>query len=240
MTYFQEGSGIFYMVLAHRITLDPKNKQRTNLTKAAETARFAYNWTVTEWQKQYVTWKTNGSSKWPSQMSFRRRLKLYIRDDETNKLSTARTASFQVIEMEGINVKGVLKSGKLARSISGSDIFGTRLQMSGKTNIRGNVAGTSDQWLPSPTPYHGCSWKPLMLPVKDRLWTYETSHNRGVNAAINLENSTISHVTLSPTETAQEGKSSGNCRKMAVKPSPAKQEINRNSERVTTSRIAAV
>jgi transposase len=228
------------MVLAHRITLDPKNKQRTNLTKAAETARFAYNWTVTEWQKQYVTWKTNGSPKWPSQMSFRRRLKLHIRDDETHKLLTARTTPLQTIEMEGLNVKGVLKNGKLARPISDIDIFGTRPQMIEKTGIRGKVADTSGQWLSSPIPYHGCSWKHKRLPVKDRGWTCETGHNRGVNAAINLENSTISHVTVSPTETAQEGKSSGNCRKMAVKPSPAKQEINRNSERVTTSRIAAV
>ena len=38
------------MILAHRIQLDPNNKQRTYLAKASGVARFAYNWALAEWK----------------------------------------------------------------------------------------------------------------------------------------------------------------------------------------------
>ena len=41
------------MILAHSIRLDPNNLQATYFSKAAGTARFAYNWALSEWQKQY-------------------------------------------------------------------------------------------------------------------------------------------------------------------------------------------
>lgn len=41
------------MIRAHRIRLDPTNRQRTYFAKAAGTARFAYNWALAEWQRQY-------------------------------------------------------------------------------------------------------------------------------------------------------------------------------------------
>jgi putative transposase len=41
------------MILAHKIRLDPNNKQKTYFAKAAGTARFAYNWALNEWKKQY-------------------------------------------------------------------------------------------------------------------------------------------------------------------------------------------
>lgn len=41
------------MQRAHKIKLDPNNKQATYFAKAAGTARFAYNWALAEWQRQY-------------------------------------------------------------------------------------------------------------------------------------------------------------------------------------------
>jgi len=41
------------MLAAHRIRLDPNNVQATYLARAAGTARFAYNWALSEWKKQY-------------------------------------------------------------------------------------------------------------------------------------------------------------------------------------------
>ena len=41
------------MIVAHKIALDPTNKQRTLLAKSAGTARFAYNWALEEWKRQY-------------------------------------------------------------------------------------------------------------------------------------------------------------------------------------------
>jgi putative transposase len=37
------------MLIAHKIALDPNNVQATYFAQAAGTARFAYNWALTEW-----------------------------------------------------------------------------------------------------------------------------------------------------------------------------------------------
>ena len=41
------------MQIAHKIELKPNNKQKTYFAKACGTARFAWNWAVAEWEKQY-------------------------------------------------------------------------------------------------------------------------------------------------------------------------------------------
>lgn len=68
------------MIVAHNIALDPNNQQATYLAKAAGTARFAYNWALAEWQRQYEAWKANPSLPKPSQQSLRRQLNAIKRD----------------------------------------------------------------------------------------------------------------------------------------------------------------
>lgn len=41
------------IIRGHIIELKPNNKQITYFKKACGVARFAYNWALTEWQKQY-------------------------------------------------------------------------------------------------------------------------------------------------------------------------------------------
>ena len=41
------------MLLAHKIALDPNAAQRLYFARAAGTARFAWNWTLAEWKRQY-------------------------------------------------------------------------------------------------------------------------------------------------------------------------------------------
>jgi len=45
------------MMVAHKIALNPNNVQATYLARAAGTARFAYNWALAEWKRQYEAWK---------------------------------------------------------------------------------------------------------------------------------------------------------------------------------------
>jgi len=52
------------MMLAHRIAL----------SRAAGTARFAYNWALAEWKRQYETWKLDNTRAKPAQQSLRRQL----------------------------------------------------------------------------------------------------------------------------------------------------------------------
>lgn len=54
------------MQIAHKIELKPNNKQKTYFAKACGTARFAWNWALAEWEKQYQ------QGKKPSGMSLKK------------------------------------------------------------------------------------------------------------------------------------------------------------------------
>jgi len=56
------------MIRAHKITLKLKNKQKTYMAKASGCARFAYNWALAEWQKEYA------AGKKPNEAAMRRSL----------------------------------------------------------------------------------------------------------------------------------------------------------------------
>ena len=62
------------MLIAHKIALDPNNEQATYFARAAGTARFAYNWALAEWQRQYEACKADASLPKPSQSRLRRQL----------------------------------------------------------------------------------------------------------------------------------------------------------------------
>ena len=62
------------MLLAHRIRLEPNNVQATYLSRAAGTARFAYNWALGEWQKQYEACKIDPTLPKPCEGALRQRL----------------------------------------------------------------------------------------------------------------------------------------------------------------------
>lgn len=68
------------MILAHKIALDPNNAQATYFARACGVARFAYNWALAEWKKQYEAAKVDSALPKPSQMSLRRQLNAIKRE----------------------------------------------------------------------------------------------------------------------------------------------------------------
>ena len=68
------------MLTAHKIALDPNDKQATYLARAAGTARFAYNWALAEWKKQYQATQADPSLPKPSQAALRRQLNAIKRE----------------------------------------------------------------------------------------------------------------------------------------------------------------
>jgi putative transposase len=62
------------MLIAHKIALKPNNVQATYFAKASGTARFAYNWALAEWSRQYDAHKIDESLPKPSQAALRRQL----------------------------------------------------------------------------------------------------------------------------------------------------------------------
>lgn len=68
------------MLIAHRIALDPNNVQATYLARAAGVARFAYNWALSEWQRQYAAHQADPALPAPSQLALRRQLNAIKRE----------------------------------------------------------------------------------------------------------------------------------------------------------------
>lgn len=68
------------MLIAHKIALDPNNAQATYFARACGVARFAYNWALDEWKRQYDAWKADNSLPKPSQAALRRQLNAIKRE----------------------------------------------------------------------------------------------------------------------------------------------------------------
>ena len=79
------------MLLAHRIRLDPNNVQATYLGRAAGTARFAFNWGLAEWERQYKAWKAGGQEL-PTEAALRRQLNAIKREQFPWMLEVTKTA----------------------------------------------------------------------------------------------------------------------------------------------------
>lgn len=62
------------MILSHKIALDPNDKRATSFAKASGVARFAYNWALAEWQRQYAAHKSDPTLPQPSQRALRRQV----------------------------------------------------------------------------------------------------------------------------------------------------------------------
>jgi putative transposase len=62
------------MILAHRIRLDPNKVQATYLARAAGTARFAYNWALAAWQRQFEACKADPALPKPNEAALGRQL----------------------------------------------------------------------------------------------------------------------------------------------------------------------
>ena len=60
--------------LSHKIRLVPTRKQEMLLRRCVGTARFAYNWALTEWERQYAAKKEDSTLKNPNEGALRKQL----------------------------------------------------------------------------------------------------------------------------------------------------------------------
>ena len=80
------------MMMAHKIALDPNDKQATYFARAAGTARFAYNWALSEWNRQYEAWKADSAKPKPTQAALRRQLNAIKRKEYPWMLEVTKNA----------------------------------------------------------------------------------------------------------------------------------------------------
>lgn len=145
-----------------------------------------------------------------------------IRRDSHHKLTHRLVHDFDRIGIENLNVKGMLANGYLARSISDSAFGEFRHKLEYKAKWYGATIVVADRWFPSSKTCSCCGVIAAKMPLSVRQWTCEdcaTTHDRDVNAAVNLENMAASSAVSACGEVR-----SGIARKSRVKRTSMKQE----------------
>ncbi|NES94458.1 MAG: IS200/IS605 family element transposase accessory protein TnpB [Desertifilum sp. SIO1I2] len=112
-----------------------------------------------------------------------------VRQDYLHKLSRKLVDDNQVIVVESLNTKGMVRNPKLAKAIS--DVgWGTFVNfLSYKLDREGKVLVEIDRWFPSSKLCSNCHYQVREMPLDIRTWTCPscgTQHDRDGNAAINI------------------------------------------------------
>ena len=120
----------------------------------------------------------------------------HIRSDRTHKATSWITAKTKpdlerpcCIVMEDLNVTGLLKNHKLARSIADVGFAEFRRQIGYKAVFAGSHVYTVSRWEPSSKTCSWCGWRDCDLQLSDRLFHCRDCGyviDRDLNAAINL------------------------------------------------------
>jgi putative transposase len=127
------------------------------------------------------------------------------REDFLHKLSRKIVNENQVIAVENLNIKGMVKNHNLAKAISdvGWGMFCTMLKY--KAESEGRQYIEIDRWFPSSKTCHVCLSRVDNLTLDVRAWTCKhcgTHHDRDVNAAINIRNEALRIISLGTSESA--------------------------------------
>jgi putative transposase len=130
------------------------------------------------------------------------------REDFLHKLSRKIVNENQVIAVENLNVKGMVRNHNLAKAISdaGWGMFCTMLKY--KAESDGKTYIEVDRFFPSSKTCNVCLNQIGSLPLDVRVWTCnhcQTKHDRDINAAINIKNEALRILSLGTSDTAGGG-----------------------------------
>lgn len=125
-----------------------------------------------------------------------------IRVDYLHKTSTKIVLNHAKICIEDLNVAGMIKNRKLSRHIMDQSFSEFRRQLEYKSNWYHSELIVADRFFPSSKMCNGCREINSNLTLSDRHWTCDhcgITHDRDLNAAINLEKY-VAKNTVSSTE----------------------------------------
>ncbi len=137
--------------------------------------------------------KTQGSKRYELARKRKAKLQVKLKDtrcDFLHKLSTRLIRENQTIILEDLNVSGMLKNRKLSRAISDLGWRQFRAFLEGKADKYGRIFTVIDRWEPTSQTCSCCGFRGGKLDLSIREWiclNCETTHDRDVNAAINIK-----------------------------------------------------
>jgi putative transposase len=131
-----------------------------------------------------------------------------VRQDYLHKLSRKLVDDNQVIVVESLNTKGMVRNHKLAKAISdvGWGMFINFLQY--KLEREGKVLVEIDRWFPSSKLCSNCHYQVSEMLLDVRAWTCPscgTHHDRDENASQNIRAEGIRMLSVLGTRTAADG-----------------------------------
>jgi putative transposase len=131
-----------------------------------------------------------------------------VRQDYLHKLSRKLVDENQVIVVESLNTKGMVRNHKLAKAISdvGWGMFVNFLSY--KLEKEGKILVEIDRWFPSSKLCSNCHYQVDEMPLEVRSWTCPscgTHHDRDGNASANIRAEGIRILSVSGTGTAADG-----------------------------------
>lgn len=112
------------------------------------------------------------------------------RKDRLHKLSRKIVNDNQVICVESLKVKNMLRNRSLAKSISDVGWGEFVRQLEYKATWAGRQLSAIDQWYPSSKRCSDCGYVMSAMPLQIRAWTCPectSEHDRDVNAAVNIK-----------------------------------------------------
>jgi putative transposase len=130
------------------------------------------------------------------------------REDFLHKLSRKIVNENQVIAVENLNVKAMVRNHNLAKAISDCSwgMFCTMLKY--KAEWQGKTYIEVDRFFPSSKTCHVCLNQVGSLSLDMRIWTCEhcqTTYDRDINAAINIRDESLRILSLGTSDTAYRG-----------------------------------
>lgn len=122
-----------------------------------------------------------------------------MRKDFLHKLTINLIKAYDTIAIEDLNVKGMVKNRKLARSINDLGFYELKRQLIYKANQYGKTIKSVDRFFASSKTCSCCGQKVETLPLSVRKWTCthcNTTHDRDINASINILNHATKVLTI--------------------------------------------
>ncbi len=116
------------------------------------------------------------------------------RQDGIHKMTTQLAKEYGVIGLETLNVQGMMQNGRLAQAVGDVGMYEIKRQLQYKAKLYGAQVVEIGTWFPSSKLCSACGEKKPELTLAERTWTCATcgtTHDRDVNAAVNIKNEAL-------------------------------------------------